>query len=128
MMNGATALIDRMFEAWNDAEPSALRRHLEAALTPDVHFVDPTVDVRGLDDYEANVRHVHEQIPGATYVRASAVDEHHGYLRYHWAIHLDGQLVLAGFDVAHIAGDGRIDEVIGFFGPLDAAPTRADNS
>lgn len=117
-MNVATASIDRMFEAWNEAEPSARRRHLESALAPDVHFVDPTVDLRGLDDFEANVRHVHEQIPGATYARTSTVDDHHGYHRYHWAIHLDGTLILAGFDVVHI-DSARIDQVIGFFGPLD---------
>jgi hypothetical protein len=85
-----------------------------------VHFVDPSIDVIGIDDFEANVQHVHEQIPGAGYTRTSDVDGHHGHHRYHWAIHLDGRLLLAGFDVTRVDQAGRIEQVVGFFGHLDA--------
>lgn len=62
---------------------------------------------------------LHRRVPGAVYSRARDVDEHHGYYRYHWAIHLDGDLVLAGFAVTAIDATGRVKEVIGFFGPLE---------
>ena len=51
--------------------------------------------------------------------RTSDVDEHHGHHRYHWAIHLDDELLLAGFDVAVTNPSGRVEKVIGFFGPLE---------
>lgn len=110
---------DLMLAAWNEQDPSKVREHLDQALAPDVHFVDPSADIVGIDEFEANVHRVHEQIPGAVYSRTSDVDGHHDHHRYHWAIHLDGELVLAGFDVAVTDADARVTKVIGFFGPLD---------
>ncbi len=113
---------DHMLAAWNEADPARVRSHLDKALAADVHFVDPSVDLVGIDDFEANVHRVHEQVPGAVYSRTSDVDEHHGHHRYHWAIHLNGELLLAGFDVAVTDPSGRVEKVIGFFGPLEPNP------
>lgn len=110
---------DLMLAAWNEADPARVRGHLEKALAADVHFVDPSVDLVGIDAFEANVHEVHEQIPGASYSRTSAVDTHHDHHRYHWAIHSNGELLLAGFDVAITDDRGRVQKVIGFFGPLE---------
>lgn len=112
------AALDHMLAAWNEHDPAKVRGHLERALAVDVRFVDPSIDVVGIDAFEANVHHVHTQIPGAVYSRTSAVDSHHSHHRYHWAIHLDGSLLLAGFDVTVTDVDDRVATVIGFFGPL----------
>ena len=111
--------LDHMLAAWNEADPTQVRGHLEAALSPDVQFVDPAVDIVGIDAFEANVHEVRARIPGAVYSRASDVDEHHGYFRYHWAIHAEGSLLLEGFDVTELDDDGCVRKVIGFFGPLE---------
>ena len=118
-MTQAPASFDLMLAAWNEKDATKVRGHLEKAVSADVHFVDPAVDIVGIDAFEANVHHVHEQIPGAVYSRTSDVDEHHGHHRYHWAIHLEGELLLAGFDVAITDAANRVEKVIGFFGPLD---------
>lgn len=115
--------LDHMLAAWNEQDPNEVRAHLDQALAPEVHFVDPSVDIVGIDAFEANVHHVHQQIPGAVYSRTSDVDTHHDHHRYHWAIHLDGELVLAGFDVTITDPDDRVEKVIGFFGPLDPSDT-----
>jgi hypothetical protein len=107
-----------MLAAWNETEPAAVRGHLERALAPDVHFVDPSIDVTGIDGFEANVHEVHGRLPGATYSRTSGVDTHHQLYRYAWAIHQNGKLVLPGFDVAEVDDSGRVTRVLGFFGPL----------
>jgi hypothetical protein len=39
-------------------------------------------------------------------------------VRYHWAIHQGGQLVIEGFDVSEINAEGRVSRVEGFFGPI----------
>ncbi len=122
-MTTAPESFDLMLAAWNEPDPSKVRGPLEQALAPGVHFVDPSVDIVGIDAFEENVHRVHEQIPGAIYSRTSDVDAHHGHHRYHWAIHLDGELLLAGFDVAVTDGDDRVEKVIGFFGPLDPSST-----
>jgi len=110
---------DHMLAAWNETDPSAVRSHLEKALAPNVRFVDPSIDVTGIDGFEANVHDVHAKNPGNVYSRASDVDSQHGFHRYHWAIHnKDGELVLPGFDVVETDENQRVVCVIGFFGEL----------
>ena len=118
-MTTAPESFDHMLAAWNEPDPSKVRAHLDRALTDDVHFVDPSADIVGIDAFEANIHHVHEQIPGAVYSRSSEVDGHNGHYRYHWAIHLDGELVMPGFDTTITDDHGRVAKVIGFFGPLE---------
>lgn len=112
------AAFDHMLAAWNEADGALVRGHLEKALSPDVRFVDPTIDVTGIDGFEANVHEVHARLPGAVYSRTSGVDSQHGFHRYNWAIHLNGDPVVIGADVVQADADGRIKLVIGFFGPL----------
>ena len=56
-----------MLAAWNEPDPTKVRDHLEKALAPEVHFVDPSIDIVGIDAFEADVHRVHEQAPGAVY-------------------------------------------------------------
>ena len=109
---------DHMLAAWNEPDASKVRGHLEQALAPDVHFIDPSIDVTGIDGFEANVHEVHGRLPGAVYSRTSGVDAHHNLYRYAWAIHRNGELVLPGFDVVEADANGRVARVLGFFGTL----------
>jgi hypothetical protein len=117
-MSDYPASFDHMLAAWNESDATLVRGHLERALTPGVRFVDPSIDVTGIDGFEANVHEVQARIPGAVYSRTSGVDSHHRFYRYTWAIHRDGALLVPGFDVAEVAEDGRVRCVMGFFGPL----------
>jgi hypothetical protein len=110
--------LDHMLAAWNEADPSMVRGHLERALASTVEFIDPSVETHGLDEFEANVHNVHASLPGAEYSRTSGVDSHHGLHRYSWQISRDGETVVTGFDVTEVDGDGRVTRVLGFFGPL----------
>ena len=111
--------LDHMLAAWNETDPALVRSHLEQALSAEVRFVDPSIDITGIDDFEANVHDVRAKNPGNVYSRASAVDTQHGFHRYHWAIHsANGELVMPGFDVAETDEAGRVTCVIGFFGDL----------
>ena len=84
---------DHMLAAWNESDASRVRSHLGKALAPQVRFVDPSIDVTGIDGFEVNVHEVHAKNPGNVYSRASKVDSQHGFHRYHWAIHNeDGEL------------------------------------
>lgn len=69
------------------------------------------------------VDQVQAQIPGAVYSRASELDVQNNFYRYHWAIHLNGELIMPGFDVTEVNDAGKIVKVIGFFGRLE----RQDN-
>ena len=109
--------LDHMLAAWNEADPSLTRGHLDQALAPEV-LVDPSIDLTGVEAFEANVHEVRSGLPGAVYSRTSSVDSQHGFHRYHWAIHQGDALVLEGFDVTRTDSSGRVLCVIGFFGPI----------
>ncbi len=110
--------LDDMLAAWNEPDSSQVRAHLDRALSSGVRFVDPTIDLCGIDGFEQNVHEVKSSIPGAVYSRTSGVDSQHNFYRYHWAIHQDGKLLLSGFDVAQIDDQNRVSCVIGFFGEI----------
>lgn len=113
--------LDHMLAAWNETDSSLVRRHLEKALSGQVRFVDPSIDVTGIDGFEANVHEVQSKLPGAVYSRTSGVDSQHNFHRYHWAIHQQGELLVAGFDVTETNSEGLVVIVIGFFGPIAEA-------
>ena len=111
--------LEHMMAAWNERDPDKIRGHLEKALAPEVRFVDPSIDLKGIDAFEANVHEVQSRIPGASYGHVSRIDSHHNFHRYHWAIHQDGKLLLPGYDVTETNEDGLVVCVIGFFGELE---------
>jgi hypothetical protein len=115
------ASIDRMLSVWNEQDLSRLPGLLEAALTSDVVFIDPTIVTRGLIEFEQNVRHFRARYPQASVRRASGIDSHHGLHRYAWEIDHRGKVLLRGMDVAESSPDGRVNRVLGFFGPLTPA-------
>jgi hypothetical protein len=88
-------------------------------LSPEVHFIDPSIETRGIDEFEANVREFRTKLADARCSRTSAVDTHHRLYRYHWAIHRGDEIFLTGFDVVELDAAERVLRVYGFFGPLD---------
>ncbi len=110
--------LDLMLAAWNASDPAEIQSLLEKALDPKVRFVDPTIDVSGIDGFEQNVHEVRSKLPGAVYFRTSGVDSQHNFHRYHWAIHQHGKLLISGFDVTQTNEQGKVICVIGFFGDI----------
>jgi hypothetical protein len=110
--------VDRMLAIWNERDLGQIRSRIEAALTPDVAFVDPTIETHGFNEFEANVCDFRTKYPQAVIRRASGIDSHHNLHRYGWEISAGGRVFLFGFDVAETAEDGRVSRVLGFFGPL----------
>ena len=103
--------LDSMLAAWNEPDASKVRGHLERAL-------DPSIDVPGIDGFEANVHEVKSGLPAAVYSRTSGVDSQHNFHRYHWAIHQNGEQLIAGFDVTETNAEGKVVCVMGFFGDV----------
>lgn len=111
--------LDKMLLVWNTVDASEKRALVDAAMEHNVHFVDPNHNIIGREAFLNMVEQVQGQIPGAIYSRASLVDIQNNHCRYHWAIHLKGELVMPGFDVTEINDAGKIVKVMGFFGELE---------
>lgn len=111
--------LTRMMTVWNTTDAAEKRRLVNLSMEHNVHFVDPNHNIIGQDAFLKMVDQVQAEIPGADYSRASEVDTQNNHCRYHWAIHLNGELVMPGFDVTEVNDAGKIVKVIGFFGEIE---------
>ncbi|MEO1367833.1 MAG: nuclear transport factor 2 family protein [Acidobacteriota bacterium] len=112
---------DSMLDAWHERDADKVRGHLDQALSPEIYFIDPDNEVRGVDAFEAMVHAFHAKYPTAEFVRTSVVDGHNSLFRYRWEMRVDGATVLPGFDVCEVDGAGKVRQIFGFFGHLEDA-------
>jgi hypothetical protein len=120
--NKVTGLIDAYCQVW--CEPDGQRREqlLESVWASNATYSDPTVHAASSNDLLLHIAKVLARRPGAKVVRTSAVDEHHGWARFAWrVIESDGTPLPEGIDLVEFSSDGKIQRIIGFFGPLGAA-------
>jgi hypothetical protein len=86
-------------------------------------LVDPPLESRGHDGMSEQAAALIQQFPGHRFVRTTAVDRHHEFARYGWELrNATGSRVLEGVDFLALDVDGRIMNVVGFFGPLEDRP------
>jgi hypothetical protein len=109
---------DHYFAMWNETDTAKIRGHLEKAVMPDFEFCDPIHFHFGHDALEANVQAFRSEHPNAVLGPSSVIDTHHDRLRYNWEIRRGKRLVMVGLDVVTMAGNGLIQRIDGFFGPL----------
>jgi SnoaL-like domain len=118
-------VVDRYFEAWNEADKSARAALLAQAWADECRYCDPLSDVAGHDGFDAMVAGVQQQFPGHRVRRTSPIDRHHDQVRFEWDIVApDGTIAITGVDYGELAGDGRLRAIGGFFGtevPVEAA-------
>ena len=119
-MTEIPAAIRTYFRMWNERDLARAHELLAEAVTDDIVFADPRDFHEGREAMEHNVERFRRTFPTATLAITSGVDGQHDRYRYAWEIHVDGDLLLEGFDVSTLAADGRIERVDGFFGPLPA--------
>jgi hypothetical protein len=117
-----TELIDRYCDVWNEPDPTLRAALLAVVWAPGATYTDPSVHAASADELLAHIANVRARRPGASVLRSSAVDAHHGLARFTWhVVQADGVALLDGLDIAFLTADGlRIERIIGFFGPLGA--------
>lgn len=103
---------------WNEGDPSAVRGHLDQAVTTDFIFCDPLHWHVGRDALEENVIAFRAEQPAAEFVIGSGIDTHHNRYRYAWHFTRRGRVLVKGLDIATVAENGLIERIDGFFGEL----------
>ena len=117
-MTTTQEVVDAYGKAWNEPDETERRRLLEVAWTDGGTFTDPQSDVAGRDALVAHIASFHQQFAGAQITPASGVDEHHGRVRFTWKMTgADGATIMEGIDFGELAADGRLQKIVGFFGP-----------
>jgi SnoaL-like domain len=121
-MADTNEIVHAYMAAWNEKDEKTRRALLEKAWADDGRYTDPMSDAPGREALVDLIAQFHQQMPGASIIAASAIDEHHGQLRFAWKmIAPDGSTGMEGIDIGRLAGDGRLQAITGFFGPLTAA-------
>lgn len=114
-----TMTIDTHLRAY--CEPDAARRAdlLAAAWAAGGTLVDPPFDGQGLEAIAGMTDVLLQHYPGHSFRRTTTVDAHHTFARYGWElIGQDGTIAVDGTDFVEFDAAGRIDRIVGFFGPL----------
>lgn len=115
----STAIVTGYFAMWNETDPAKRRALIDSTWTADANYIDPMFAASGADGLDAMVAGVHQQFPGHRFRQIGAVDAHHDRIRWAWELAGPdgGAAVAAGVDVAVLAADGRLRDVVGFFEP-----------
>lgn len=114
--------VEAYMAVWNETEEDKRRALLAKIWATGATYTDPMAHAAGAEELVALVAGFHTQMPGAKIVQTSAIDEHHGRLRFGWAMKgPDGSTRMEGIDVGELTEDGQIKSIVGFFGPLPAA-------
>jgi len=119
-MTNITDTIDTHLAGYCEPDQAKRAELLTAAWSANGELVDPPMDGRGVDAIAGLVDAVLTHYPDHRFERTTAVDEHHGFARYGWAlVSAEGTAAVAGTDFAQVDNDGKLMRVIGFFGDLE---------
>jgi hypothetical protein len=114
-------LAQRYIDTWNETDPAARRRRVEALWHEDARYVDPLAEAEGHDAIDRTIAAVQNRFPGFAFRLSGPVDAHHDQARFTWELGPAGEdAPIAGFDVAVTGRDGRLHTVLGF---LDRVPS-----
>jgi hypothetical protein len=109
--------VERYFAAWNETAAAARHEAIGAAWAEDASYRDPLFAADGHTALDQMIAAVHDRFPGYRFHLTTPIDAHHD--RAHWGWELagpDGDAPVAtGIDVAIVAPDGRLRDVVGFF-------------
>ncbi len=123
-MTDIATTVDTHLEAYAEPDPARRADLIAQVWLPDGELIDPPLEGKGHDGIAALATAVLEHFPRHTFRRTSALDEHHGFVRYGWElVGADGTVAMTGVDVVELQ-DGRIRRITGFFGELP--PPRED--
>lgn len=111
--------VDTHLEAYGEPDRARRAGLLERVWSEDARLVDPPAVGAGRQGISALADGLQQQFAGHRFRRTSAVDTHNDVFRYSWElVSPDGTAVLSGLDVGRLGADGRLREIIGFFGDL----------
>lgn len=110
-MTRMRAALDAYLAAFDAMGPDRLDV-FDAVCDPDIRFVDPFNDVRGLDLFKGVFRHMYETLEEPRFtITDSAVGDRAGYIRWHFDFVMRGRVMtIDGMSEVAFGPDGRVTE------------------
>jgi SnoaL-like domain len=104
-------------DAWSETDVGKRRALLEKSWAENGTYTDPTVEVEGQEALVQHIAGIHQRFVDCRILLTSRVDEHHGRLRFTWAmVNPEGSRVSEGIDFGEVGSDNRLIRITGFFG------------
>lgn len=114
------SLADTYCAGWSESNATSRLAILRAVVAEDGTYVNPRHDLAGVQALAACIGEVLATWPGARFMRTSTVDQHHGMARFAWRMTgADGQSIVDGVDFAQLNASGKLQRIVGFYGPLE---------
>ena len=104
--------------AWNETDQARRTALLEQSWADGGVYSDPTATVDGRTALVDHIGGFHAVMPGHTIDMVSAVDTYNEVFRFAWVMRKGEEVAVEGVDFGEIAADGRIQRIVGFFGPF----------
>ncbi len=105
--------------AWKEPHPEARLGLLGICWADDGIYCDPGVRLVGREALSDHIAGKLAERPGASLEQLSTVNHHHNWLRFHWRlVRADGTFGPRSIDIGQTGPDGRLIQMIGFFGEL----------
>ena len=103
-------------EAWNESDPARIRVLLNACVSDDVVFADPSQRVVGREALAQWIEATHNEFVGASYIQMSRVDGgHDDRYRVRWEVRVGTELLIEGMDFSTLNEQGLLCRIDGFF-------------
>lgn len=90
-----------------------------AAWSDDGVYIDPQTEARGREALSSYIGAVHAKMPGARIEYTSGIARHHAHIHFSWRlVTAESTVALEGVDFGTLGPDGRLCQIVGFFGDL----------
>ena len=105
--------------AWNEPDAQHRRELLEKVWASGGTYTDPQSHVEGREALVEHIGRFLKNSPGARIIQSSHADFHHGMFRFTWKfVGGDGKTLIEGIDFGVLGPDGKLQRIVGFFGPI----------
>ncbi len=109
--------VQKYIAAWSEQGEAMRRRLLKQAWTDDGELIMPETSIKGREALVKHIGRFQRETEGARLVVISAVEVHHGLVRYCWELtNASGAMALDGVDFGELANDGRLRRIVTFYG------------
>ena len=117
--NALDELVKMYCAAWNEPDARHRRELLEKVWASEGTYTDPQSYVEGREALVEHIGRFLKNSAGARIIQSSRADFHHGMFRFVWKlVGGDGKTVMEGIDFGAPGPDGKLQRIVGFFGPI----------
>jgi uncharacterized protein YndB with AHSA1/START domain len=109
------ATVDAWFAMWSEPRAEQRHRELDRIAAPDITMQDRFSAIQGVDDVRAHLDAVQVHMPGYVLRRDGDARHCQGQVLVKWTATGEGKPPASGTNVFQLAGDGKIQAVIGFW-------------